>query len=88
MSKLGYLRRSRRDTLEVKLFSHPLLYLDPYLLEYLVGIKSAVLDLQQSLKLGRYKKYLQWDITQSYSLDCGKFVVMVSLYLVDTHWLV
>ena len=64
---LGSLIIMRRSSLYGKFFSRPLPQLGPFLLEYLVGMKPFLIVLHQSLKTGRYKDYLQWNITRSYS---------------------
>ena len=68
---LVYLRGTRRDALEGKLFLYPLPQLGPLTLEYLVGMRPEFLVLQQFPKQGRWKDYLKWDITRSYSSAYG-----------------
>ena len=68
---IGFFDKNEKIRFRRKLFSHPLLQLGPFTLENLVVMKPAVLVLQQSLKPGRYKDYLQWDNTKSYSEAYG-----------------
>ena len=75
------LRRMLIDALEVKLFSYPLPHMGPFSLKDLVEMITAVMVLHKSLKPGRYKHCIQWDIIRSYSAAYGSICNAVVLGL-------